>query len=152
MCFPFFWLCLHDNRCVIFYKLHNFRASIYHKARPDFIRCSSRMLKVFNIKIFVNRHTLCIKMTPKFIMFKDNTTQFSAEINHPALDAIDCTTVRGICCQESHIKAIFNKIINWTVYSFLISRVFIRTSINSNNHYLFSLHGCQFENLLQIQA
>ena len=64
----------HNNRCVIFYKFHNYRISIYHKARPDFSKCASGILKVFQLKIFVNRHTFCIKITPKFIMFKNNTT------------------------------------------------------------------------------
>ena len=64
----------HDNRFAIFYKLRNYRVFIYHKARPDFSKCASGILKVFQLKIFVNRHTLQIKITPKFIMFKNNTT------------------------------------------------------------------------------
>ena len=38
---------------------------------------------------------------------------------------------------KKHIKTIFNKMLNWTVYRLLISTVLIRTSINSNNHYFF---------------
>ena len=74
ICFPLFCIRPHNNRCVIFYKLHNYRVSIYHKARPDFSKCASGILKVFQLKIFVNRHTLRIKITPKFIIFKNNTT------------------------------------------------------------------------------
>ena len=99
----------HDNRCVIFYKLRNYRVFIYHKAKPDLNKCASVILKVFQLKIFVNRHILCIKMTPKFIMFEDATTQFFVEFNHPALDRIECATVRSICCQEKRIKVISTK-------------------------------------------
>ena len=63
-----------DNRCVIIYKLCNYRVSIYQKARPDFSKCASGIIKVFQLKIFVNRHTLSIKMNSKFIMFEGNTT------------------------------------------------------------------------------
>ena len=81
-------------------------------ARTDFSKFASSILKVFQVNILVNRHTLRIKMTPKFTMFEDNTTQFFAEFNHPALDMIECPTHRRICCQEKRIKAILNKILN----------------------------------------
>ena len=58
----------HDNRFAIFYKLRNYSVFIYHKARPDFSKCASGILKVFQLKIFVNHHILRIKMTPRFIM------------------------------------------------------------------------------------
>ena len=55
--------------------------SIYHKARPDFSTSASGILKVFQLKIFVNRHNLRINVTPKFIIFEDNTTQFFSQFN-----------------------------------------------------------------------
>ena len=100
------------NRCLIFCKLRNYRISIYRKTRPDFSKCASGILKFFQLKIFVKRHTLPIKMTPKFIMLDDNTTQFFAEFNSPPLDTIECAAARSICCQEKYIKTISNKILN----------------------------------------
>ena len=42
-----FWFRPQDDRCFIFYKLCNYRVSVYQKARPDFRKCASGILKVF---------------------------------------------------------------------------------------------------------
>ena len=156
-CFPLFQLHPHDNRCIIFHKLCNYRVSVFHKVRPDFSKCATGILKVLStifVKIFVNNQILRIKASPKF-MFEDNTAQLFAEFNHPAFNTIECTIARSICCQEKCIKAIFNKIKYWTVHSFFISQVFISTSIIKKKLLLvllLSLHACQFQNSLQNQA
>ena len=117
-CFPFFWLPPHNNRCIIFDKLYNYMVSTYHKARSDFSKCASSILKVFQLKIFLNHHTFRIKMAPKFITFKDTTSQLFAEFNHPSFETIECSAARSICCQEKCIKTIFNNILLWKVFSY----------------------------------
>ena len=51
-------------------------------------------------------------MTPKFIMLKENTTQFFADFHHPALKTIEFASIRSIGCQEKRIHAIFNEVLN----------------------------------------
>ena len=98
-CFPLVWLRSQDNSCSS--SINSATTGFPSVTRPDFSKCAPGILKVFQLKICVIRHTLYIKMAPKFIMFKDNTTQFFAVFNHPQLDKIECAMARNICCQEN---------------------------------------------------
>ena len=87
------------------------------------------------------------------IMFKNNTTQFLAEFNHPVLDTIKCTTARSICCQGKRLMRCLRSFsISSLTEQFIAFSYLGFSSINSNNHYFLSLHACQFENSLEIQA
>ena len=101
-CFPLFWFWSHDSKSIIFYKLCNYRVS--YITRPDQISAGKHpvySIQAFQLKTVVNRHLLRIKMTPKFIVFEDNTTQLFAKFNHLGSARLNVLRSRAFLAKEN---------------------------------------------------